>query len=157
MKRVLQMVTLAAVVSGLLVGSSSALLPDFSKEELITNAEGIVLGQVRDLRCAWNEDHSQIFTYVTVAVEEQLKGSSSSSEILVQIPGGTVGEITLTVTDTPTLERGMRVILHTFFQDTGYLWIYGWEKGALVVENNAIPVYQMTVDQFRQLVQSVQE
>lgn len=157
MNRMLQLLVLAAFVLALLTGSSMALLRNFTKEELIQNSESIVLGTVQETRCAWAEDHSQIFTYVTFRVEDQFKGQPAGTEITLQIPGGTVGEITQVTTDTPTLEPGMRVIVHTFMQDTGYLWIYGWEKGVLTVQNGQIPEYLMSVEQFRNLVNSVKK
>lgn len=141
----------------MLAGTSAALLPEFSKEELISQSESIVLGQVQDVRSAWAEDGSQIYTYVTLAVEEQFKGEAIGREIVVQVPGGTVGEITQKVSDTPTLIPGMEVILHLFMKETGYPWVYGWEKGVLSVENGAIPDYLMSVGQFRQLVKDSME
>jgi len=146
--------TVLTVCLVLAVGTSYALLPNFSKEELIQKSEAIVLGTVQDVSCAWAEDHSQIYTYVTLKVEDQFKGEPVGKEMVIQIPGGTVGEMTQWVSDTPKISVGLRVILHTFMQDTGYPWIYGWEKGALTVLNDAIPDYGMTVDQFRQLVEN---
>ena len=152
MRRALIYSGLAALFLLILVGSSSALLLEMTKEELIVNSESIVLGTVQEVRSAWAEDRSQIFTYVTLNVSEQFKGEAVGREIVIQIPGGTVGDITQKVSDTPTLLSGMEVILHLFMKETGYPWIYGWEKGALIVEEGAIPEYLMTVDQFRQLV-----
>ena len=152
MRRALNLSGLAALSLLILAGSSSALLLEMTKEELIVNSESIVLGTVQEVHSAWAEDRSQIFTYVILNVSEQFKGEAVSREIVVQIPGGTVGEITQKVSDTPILVTGMEVILHLFMKETGYPWIYGWEKGALIVEEGAIPEYLMTVDQFRRLV-----
>jgi hypothetical protein len=135
----------------LMVSSSSALLPTFTKEELIQKSEAVLMGVITKINCAWADDHSQIYTYVTLDVQDQFKGQPVGEEFVVQIPGGTVGEMTQWVSDTPRLSVGMRVVLHSFMQDNGYNWIYGWEKGVLQVENNAIPAYGMSVDQFRAL------
>ncbi len=138
----------------MLAGTSSAVLMDLSKEDLINNADGIVLAVVQDVSYAWAEDHSQIYTYVTLNVSDQFKGESVGPTLTVQIPGGKVGDITQVTSDTPkNLEIGAEVILHLFMKETGYYWIYGWEKGSLNVENEAIPDYMMTVNQFRQLVE----
>ena len=136
----------------LMVNSSSALLPNFTKQELIEKSDAIVLGVVKDIRCSWADDHRQIFTYVSLQVLDQFKGQAFGPDLLVQIPGGTVGETTQWVSDTPKLSVGMQVILHIYMHDNGYHRIYGWEKGALQVENDVIPGYGMTVDQFRSLV-----
>lgn len=137
----------------LVAGTSYALLPNFSKEELIQKSDAIVLGTITGLSSSWTEDHAQIYTYATLRVEAQFKGQPVGQEMVIQIPGGTVGETTEWVSDTPELEVGMRLILHTFVQDTGYPWIYGWKKGALTVVNSVIPDYTMTLDQFRRLVE----
>lgn len=157
MKR--QPIRALGIIAGLLfmATASQALLPNFTKEELIQKSEGIVLGTIQAMHSAWQADHSQIFTYVTFHVEAQFKGAPVGQEMIIQIPGGTADGITQWVSDVPQLEPGMRVILHTFLQDTGYPWIYGWEKGVLIVEADAIPDYNMTVDQFRQLVEKVEE
>lgn len=140
-----------------LAGTSAAILPEMTKEELITDSESIVQGTVQDVCCDWAEDHSQIFTYVTLEIIEQFKGETIGPELVIQIPGGKVGEITQITSDTPTLVPGMEVIVHLFMKETGYPWIYGWEKGALSVKSGAIPDYLMTVDQFRLLVESITE
>lgn len=137
----------------LLAGSSSALLTELTKEDLIVNSEAIVLGTVRTVECAWNAEHTSIYTYVTVDVSDQFKGESVGSELLIQVPGGTADGIVQKVSDTPTFVPGMNVIIHTFMKETGYPWVYGWEKGVLTVENGTIPDYMMTLDQFRQLVE----
>jgi hypothetical protein len=140
-----------------MVAASYALLPDFSKEELIQKSEAIVLGTVQNMHSAWAPDRSQIYTYVTFQVEAQFKGQPVDNTMIIQIPGGTADGITQWVSDVPHLQPGMRVVLHTFMQDTGYPWIYGWEKGVLPVENDALPNYNMTLDQFRRLVEVVGE
>jgi len=137
--------------------ASQALLPDFTKEELIQRSEAIILGTVQDMSSSWAADHAQIYTYMVFRVEAQFKGRPAGQEMTIQIPGGTADGITQWVSDVPHLEPGMRVILHIFTQDTGYPWIYGWEKGVLRVENDALPDYNMTVAQFRRLVEKVED
>jgi len=154
MKRILLTPSLTAVALVFLVGTGNALLPDFTREELILRSEGIVLGTVQDVHSAWAEDRSQIFTYVTLEVQDQFKGQPVSREFTIQIPGGTVDEITQWVSDTPTMIVGTKVIVHTFMKETGYPWIYGWEKGVLAVEDGVIPEYNMTLEQFRSLVET---
>lgn len=137
----------------LLTGTSWALLPNFTKEELIQQSEGILLGTVSEVHSSWAADHSGIFTYVTLNVEAQFKGQPAGSQIILQIPGGRVGDITQAVSDAPVLEPGMKVIVHLYTQDTGYPGVYGWEKGVLKVQGETILDYSMTVEQFRRLVE----
>ena len=118
-----------------------------------------MLGTIESIDYSWNADRTAIFTYVALSISDQFKGESVGSELVVQIPGGTVHGMTQTVSDTPRdLAIGMQVIVHTFIQEkTGYHWIYGWEKGILTIENNMIPEYRMSVDQFHQLVETVEK
>ncbi len=134
--------------------TASALLKEMSKEDLITASEAIILGTVQEVHSAWADDRSGIYTYVTLSIEDQFKGDDLGTEVTVQIPGGKVGEITQVTSDTPqNLTVGTQVILHLFTKETGYYWVYGWEKGSLTVEDGTIPAYLMTVDQFRRLVE----
>lgn len=153
MRRVPTHIAAVFLCLSLLAGSSSALLMDLTKEDLIVNSEAIVLGTVRSLECAWNAEHTSIYTYVTVDVSEQFKGESVGSELVIQVPGGRVDGTVQKVSDTPTFEPGMNVIVHTFMKETGYPWVYGWEKGVLTVQKETIADYMMTLDQFRQLVE----
>ncbi len=145
---------IALVCLLLLASTGSALLMDLSKEELIDRSDHIILAKVLDIQTAWADDHSQIFTYVELEISDQFKGNDLGKELVIQIPGGTVGEITQVTSDTPkNLEVGAEVILHLFMKETGYYWVYGWEKGSLSVHDNSIPDYLMTVEQFRNLVE----
>ncbi|TKJ41296.1 hypothetical protein CEE37_06420 [candidate division LCP-89 bacterium B3_LCP] len=154
MKRIPFLAAAGMICLLLLAGTSSALLMDLSKEDLINNCEAIVQGTVSDIYSAWNSERTRIYTYATLTISDQFKGESVSSEIVIQIPGGTADDVTLTVSDTPTLELGMDIIIHTFTKETGHTWIYGWEKGVLGVVNGYIPEYKMTIEQFRQLVEN---
>ena len=154
MRRTILSAGLAVLCILAIAGTSAALLPEMTKEELIANSEAIVLGTVRDVQCAWAEDRSSIYTYVTLDIGDQFMGKSVGNELVVQIPGGRVGDIIQKVSDTPTLTPGMEIILHTFMQETGYPWIYGWEKGVLTVEQGTVLNYMMTLEQFQQLVEN---
>ena len=137
-----------------LVNTSWALLPEMTREELIIDSELIVLATVQEVESAWADDHSQIYTYVRLEISDQFKGAPIGNQLVIQIPGGKVGEITQVTSDTPkNLQVGTEAVIHLFMKETGYYWVYGWEKGALTVENGTLPDYMMTLEQFRQLVE----
>lgn len=52
-----------------------------------------------------------IYRDVVVSVDEYLKNSLSSSEVIVRVPGGTIGNFTLDVEDMPSFEPGEKVLL----------------------------------------------
>lgn len=153
MKRFVTLTAILMVCLFFFTSTSFALLKEMTKEDLIVAADAIVLGTVQEMHSAWADDHSQIYTYVTLNIEDQFKGDRLGNSVTVQIPGGKVGDITQVTSDTPkNLHVGAQVILHLFMKETGYYWVYGWEKGSLTVEDGTIPDYLMTVDQFRQFV-----
>jgi hypothetical protein len=88
--------------------------------EVATRARGaqrIVIGTVSDVQARFdvNEHGDQlIVSRVWLDVSETLKGQAQSV-VGVDVEGGTVGELTLNVSDMPTLKRGRRAV---FFLDS---------------------------------------
>lgn len=60
--------------------------------ERIAKSELIVLDQVQNIESKWDEKKAQIWTYVTISVEEYVKGSPPAGSIIVMVPGGTIKE-----------------------------------------------------------------
>lgn len=87
-------------------------------DELVGRAELIFEGTVKDVRAQWVGEGSQrhIMTYVTFDVAENVKGQAPQTYTL-QMLGGTVGDMTMEVTDTPTFAPGDREIL--FVENNG--------------------------------------
>ena len=131
-----------------------AYLIPISNKELIRKSLDVIHGIVTEVRSDWNEDHSTIYTYVRIDVLQVFKGEPRD-EIVIQIPGGSLGNIGSEVEDTPHLREGMEVIIHTFLKEDGYLWINGWERGVYDVSDGVIEQLNMTLDQFRNLVDEV--
>jgi hypothetical protein len=63
-------------------------------------SEKILRGQVIDVRSYWNSKKALIYTDITVLVDEHIKGDGQR-EITITIPGGTIGDVTHQVSDTP--------------------------------------------------------
>jgi hypothetical protein len=77
-------------------------------------AEQVVVGHVTGVSPVWrNNDFGDrlIISVVHVIVDETLKGSSQSA-IDVEVEGGTIGSLTLRVSDLDTLSRGDRAIFY---------------------------------------------
>ena len=83
--------------------------------DIATRARGaarVVVGKVADVHARYdvNEHGDQIIvTQALVEVEESLKGGAAQM-LPVEVEGGTVGDITLSVSDMPTLRRGERAV-----------------------------------------------
>jgi hypothetical protein len=129
----------------------SAVIGPLTKEQLILESQDVIHGIVKEVKSEWDENHSIIYTYVKIEVIHIYKGEPRD-EVIVQIPGGTVGDVILDVEDTPELKEGMEIIIHTFLKENGNLWINGWDKGVYAVKNGVIEQLNMTLEQFKNLV-----
>jgi 5-hydroxyisourate hydrolase-like protein (transthyretin family) len=98
-------------------------------EVLADAADSVVVGQVDSQVSRWNEEHTRIFTYVTVQVEDSLKGAINDRTITIAVPGGKAEGITQVVSETPSFNNGERmVVLLSRLEDKTYE-VYGFNKG----------------------------
>lgn len=74
-------------------------LPVFSQtihselRSLSESADVIITGKVTEQKSEWNADRTRIFTMVTLAVEDVLKGTAFQNKIIITHPGGEIGEV----------------------------------------------------------------
>src|SRR5437016_7899534 len=82
------------------VTATSVIAPTF--EQLVQQAELIFQGTVTDVRSVWEGEGAlrHIDTYVTFQIDENVKGQATSS-YTIRMLGGTVGDETMEVTDSP--------------------------------------------------------
>jgi hypothetical protein len=67
----------------------------------------IIQGEVIDVKSYWNDEKTLILTDVTVFIDDNIKGLDLfETTITITIPGGTVGEETLWVSDNPQFQIG---------------------------------------------------
>jgi len=87
-----------------------AAMVTLSLEQLARGVNTIVLGTVTRQASAWNAQHTAIYTDVTVAIEEVIKGLSGL-EVTFRVAGGIVGEIGMRTSNDPVFQDGERVIV----------------------------------------------
>ena len=100
------------VLSGALWSSHSlAISADKSTSELVTSSEVILTGRVAAVTSGW--DQQTIYTYVTVDVDQVIKGSLFERRITLQQLGGTDGTFELVVGDQAhfTVSEGVLLFL----------------------------------------------
>src|ERR1700719_623981 len=92
------------------VSATTVIPPTF--EQLAQQAELIFQGTVTDSHSVWEGEGGQrhIETYVTFNIEDSVKGQAGTS-YTIRMLGGTVGDETMEVTDTPKFKVGDREIL----------------------------------------------
>ena len=131
-----------------LTANTAALVVEKGIGSLTSEADAIVLGNVTALQSQWED--GKIFTYVTLSAREYIKGAKKG-EIIIKVSGGTVGEISCYVTDTPTFEKGEEVL--TFLREKdNYFDVVGCYQGKYAIEDNKVLGTGLSVDDFAALI-----
>jgi hypothetical protein len=108
MKRVdrLQLAVFAALL-GVASFAQASLLRAMSVAELVSHSDTIVVGTVVAVHAAWDAQHRKILSTIEVEVQESWKGPASDSHrVTIVQPGGSVGEIEMTVQGMPSFAVG---------------------------------------------------
>jgi hypothetical protein len=129
-----------AVLLALPVSTSAfaAVLPWMGLEEITAQAEVIVLGTVESAEGGWSDDGRIIVTRATVSVERALKGGPRA-KVLVETPGGRVGDQAMMASGAPVFRVGDRVVV--FLEPAGAVGpgearrhaVVGWNLGKMNV------------------------
>lgn len=107
-----------------------------SDRDLVTSSRAILVGEVRETTSQRHQ--GDIYTYVGIDVQEAIKGPFREGQtIVLRQLGGTVGEVTGTVSGAPRFREGDRALL---FLDT-------WSDGALRVAHLFLGKYDLVEDE----------
>lgn len=79
-------------------------------ERMSELATQVVAGTIEAMESTWNLDHSRIHTRVTMRVERVLSGQAGN-RIVFRIPGGTVGDTTVMVSEMPHFRVGEETVV----------------------------------------------
>ena len=100
------------LISVIFISSAGySLMIKLSLERLSCDSDTIVLGEVIDIECHWSMDRSTIVTIVTLQVQRMIKGGLHGDQILIQYPGGEIGDIGLRVSDMPDFHLRERTLV----------------------------------------------
>jgi hypothetical protein len=99
--------------------AAAAVFRATSVEETALGAEAIVRGRVEARVSRWTADHRRIVTDVTVTVTQAWKGAPGP-QVIVTLPGGTVGRIGQHVDAAPSFADGEEVVV--FLSRAGGGW-----------------------------------
>lgn len=107
-----------------------------SLERLSAEADTIVLGTVISQASTWNDEHTAIYTDVTITVEEKIKGSPGG-EVTFRIAGGIVGDIGMRTSNDPVFQDGERVMV--FLNTKGVqAGVVGLKQGKYTVRGETV-------------------
>lgn len=108
---------------------SAAGVRKLTLEDLTRGASRIVVGDVVSTQAQWED--GRIVTLATVQVDHNLKGSGAA-QVVVRIPGGTIGNLTMKVGEAPVLNAGEEVVLF-LRPNVCPCDVYGWFQGKFTV------------------------
>ncbi|MEN3331351.1 MAG: hypothetical protein V7641_716 [Blastocatellia bacterium] len=112
------------------IASATTIVP-MSDDEIGIGARAIVVGKVLAIESSFDDQQDRIYTYITVKVQQVLKGEITTRRIVLKELGGQVGNRGLTIWGNPQFKRDERVLLYL---DT-------WKDGSL-------RTYQMVLGKF---------
>ena len=121
---------------GLSLQAGDAAMIKLGLEDLLREADTIVLGTVIHQESAWDAHHTAIHTDVTVAVERAIVGSPGD-EVTFRIAGGIVGGMGMRTSNDPVFRDGDRVIVCL---DTTVVpaRLVGMQQGVFPVRDNTV-------------------
>jgi hypothetical protein len=136
MKRLTYFSLFAGLVASVSSMHATTVIPP-TFDQLVQQAEIIFQGTVTNVRSVWEGEGAQrhIDTYVTFQVQESVKGDAGAS-YTIRMLGGTVGDETMEVTDTPKFNVGDRDILFVEHNKEQFVPLVGIKHGRFHVQRD---------------------
>ena len=107
-------------------------------DQLVQRADLIVQGHVQSVYSQWDEERRLVFTYISIRVDESLKGERRQS-ILIRQVGGTAGTIQMSVAGVPQFKSGEMAIVFLKRQDDSTFQVVGMNQGLYeIIEDFAV-------------------
>lgn len=139
---------LAAVLTALLAGSAHAIMIKLDTPTLVRESDDVLMGRVTAMESQWDDTEQYIYTYVTVAVDMNMKSIVSGPLITIKVPGGEANGMTLIVSDTPHFEVGQEVVVFVTEDETGSYEVFGAAQGKYTVLAGKVLEMEMPLDHF---------
>ncbi len=103
-------------------------------KDMAKQARNIVVGKVTKVKSKWNGDRTQIYTLVSISVDQYIKGKLPRKTITLKQLGGTVGDAVLWVADAPRFTAGEEVLV---FIRPGLVPVVGMSNGKLSIDDDS--------------------
>lgn len=104
--------------------------------EMVTSSQAIVHGRIVDVRSEPTRDRMMVVTYVTLDVDEHLKGSFGD-HVTFLVPGGLVGRYRRIIVGAPQFERGDEVVVFLSARGPSIPYLFGLSQGVYRVVRQA--------------------
>ena len=116
--------------------AAATIVVAMAEADLTAQSAAVVIGRVTDVASHWDPAQGRIFTTITVAVQEVLKGEVTAPEITLTQLGGTVRDVHGWVHGNPEFRRGEKVLVFVSEAPDGTLRVTQLYQGkfSLVVD-----------------------
>jgi hypothetical protein len=116
MKKISHPVAIVLLIVGCLAVPGPAMIIEMSLPELVSNSDAVVRGEVTKTECRWihpdwDPNSRIIVTDVTLTVLNSIKGKLDNTEVIIETPGGEIGDTGLWVEDAPRFRPGEETIV----------------------------------------------
>ncbi|MBD3234889.1 MAG: hypothetical protein GF315_14290 [candidate division Zixibacteria bacterium] len=108
----------------LFAAAAFAAIYPVSDKWMVNHSEVIVAGEVVSITSDYEAD-GLIWSYATIQVDQVVMGLASD-QVTFKYQGGTVGDMTLRVSTSPTFEEGEEVLVFLKSAEDGTLEITNW-------------------------------
>lgn len=118
--------------------ASATTVQKFTISDLAKKSETIAVARVDDVSSRWDDNHKEIYTYISLKVLDGIKGSRKNDVLTIrQIGGSAEGKISV-VPGMPTFNKGEEVVVFLSPKDrAGYPWVMGLQQGKYTVSMDA--------------------
>ena len=119
------------------VPSAATSVVMLSDTELVVTSRFIVTGKVRSITSAWDDAHSEAWTYVKLRIDRVLKGELEARTLVLKQLGGGDGLSGMRVFGQPEFSPGQRVLLYLNTAPDGTLHVAHAFMGMFSVDEDA--------------------
>lgn len=146
---------LLTLLSLFLCGEVLGRMVKISTEELVKEADHIVIGTVIGMESSWDAEGRWIRTYVSLSVEESIKGALRGKQVVISYIGGLVGEIGLWHSDTPNFKKGQRVFVFLQPDNRGAFKVVGRQQGKFTIMGGRIVEPNLSIEAFTKQIKTI--
>jgi hypothetical protein len=133
--RAARAIPLAVAILASSASARASLVTQFDTEALVRSSAVIVRGEVESVAVALDE-RGAIQTWVTIRIEESLKGAGDRTRVALRLPGGTWRDRVTRVFGVPQFARGERVVVFAVPTRAGTLTVTGLFQGKFRIERS---------------------
>ena len=133
------------ILIGISNGYSSS-IREVSMDEMLQQSQLVFEGTVTAIK-AMENSQKRIHTYVTFEIEDIIKGEYPGNTLTLRFLGGTVGDVTMTVSDMRLPQKGEHGIYFVELLERFQVNpLYGWSQGHFIVECDDTGIGRITTN-----------